>query len=352
VESFAQYPRLPKMLNSKAVLDTLVDGCESGIFVLQLPRPDGSTRTFWREQPEPETLKDPALEALLPEAATLTILQPTLLLPGKLPELWTGETLTLKTLRAYFSGSTIVQVQRDGYTEPMAIPQTAAGVLDYAVQNLVQQGLLWLLHGNTSLWREEVPEGALADDVELRSSPILLSFTDVLPTNLADAWSSGEVTTALDILEALSEKAGVRLPWALVQEALKGAFTAGALQRSPDSGQWPCDLAGASAVKVQLPQGTIPGTGTSSTDSSDVHEQEEVPYPNGRTLVTEAELETNEIQNLEEQLDDLKRAATESGLELKFKVQIKLTGESRPSEDAISKLNGLLKEVSDQFGLK
>jgi hypothetical protein len=55
---------------------------------------------------------------------------------------------------------------------------------------------------------------------------------------------------------------------------------------------------------------------------------------------------------LEEQLDDLQRAATESGLELKFKVQIKLTGESRPSEDAISKLNGLLKEVSDQFGLK
>lgn len=340
------------MLNSKAVLDTLIDGCKSGIFVLQLPRPDGSTRTFWRDQPESEVLKDAALEAVLPEKATLGNLLPTLLLPGELPELWQSDTLTLKALREYFSGSTIVQVQKNGYAEPMPIPQTAAGVLDYAVQNLVQQGRLWLLHGNTSLWREEVPEGALADDVELRSSPTPLSFTDVLPTNLASAWSSGEVTTALNILEALSEKAGVRLPWALVRDALKGAFSAGVLQRSTDSGQWPCDLAGASAVKVQLPQGTTPGTGTSSTDSSGAHEQEEVTYPNGRTLVTEAELETNEIQNLEEQLDDLQRTATESGLELKFKVQIKLTGEARPSDDAIAKLNELLKEVSQDFDLK
>ncbi|MFM7448332.1 MAG: DUF499 domain-containing protein [Leptolyngbyaceae cyanobacterium] len=129
VESFAQYPRLPKMLNSKAVLDTLVDGCKSGIFVLQLPRPDGSTRTFWREQPESEVLKDAALEAVLPEKATLGTLLPTLLLPGELPELWQGDTLTLKALREYFSGSTIVQVQKEGYAEPMSIPKPLNGLI-------------------------------------------------------------------------------------------------------------------------------------------------------------------------------------------------------------------------------
>jgi hypothetical protein len=352
VESFAQYPRLPKMLNSKAVLDTLVDGCQTGIFVLQLLRPDGSTRTFWREQPASEVLKDPALEAVLPEAATLTNLLPPLLQPGELPELWQEDTLTLKALRDYFSGSTVVQIQKQGYAEPMVIPKVAAGVIDDAVRNLVQQGRLWLLHGNTSLWREEVPEGALTDDAELRSSPTPFSFTDVLSPNLPNAWSNGDVTTALNLLDALSVKAGVRLPWALVQDALKGAFNAGVLQRSPDSGQWPCDLAGASAVKIQVTQGKPPESVTSSLDSPSFSEQKNATYNNGRTLVTEAELETNEIQNLEEQLDDLQRAATESGLELKFKVRIELIGESRPSEEAIAKLNELLKEVSNGFELK
>ncbi|MBD2060301.1 hypothetical protein H6F88_30625 [Oculatella sp. FACHB-28] len=61
---------------------------------------------------------------------------------------------------------------------------------------------------------------------------------------------------------------------------------------------------------------------------------------------------TNEIQNLEEQLDDLQRAATESELELEFKVRIELTGESRPSEEALTKLNELLKELSKDFDLK
>jgi hypothetical protein len=272
--------------------------------------------------------------------------------PGELPELWQEDTLTLKALRDYFSGSTVVQIQKQGYAEPMVIPKVAAGVIDDAVRNLVQQGRLWLLHGNTSLWREEVPEGALTDDAELRSSPTPFSFTDVLSPNLPNAWSNGDVTTALNLLDALSVKAGVRLPWALVQDALKGAFNAGVLQRSPDSGQWPCDLAGASAVKIQVTQGKPPESVTSSLDSPSFSEQKNATYNNGRTLVTEAELETNEIQNLEEQLDDLQRAATESGLELKFKVRIELIGESRPSEEAIAKLNELLKEVSNGFELK
>ena len=38
---FAQYPHLPKMLKSDTIVETLVDGCEQGAFVLRLTRPDG-----------------------------------------------------------------------------------------------------------------------------------------------------------------------------------------------------------------------------------------------------------------------------------------------------------------------
>jgi len=350
VEAFAQYPRLPKMLNSKAVLDTLVDGCEAGIFVLQLPRPDGSVRTYWHEKPAPEVLKDPSLEAVLPESATLTTLMPSLLLPEALPELWQADTLSLKALRAYFSGSTVVQVQKNGYAEPMAIPGVADGVVDFAVQNLVQQGQLWLLHGNTSLLRESVPEGALVDEAELRSPPAPITFTDLLPTNLPNAWSAGETTTALDILNGLSETNGVRLPWAIVQGALNGAFSAGVLQRTPDSGQWPCDLAGASAVKVQLPQGQQPGTVTPPV-SPGPHEPEPGGFNEGRTVATEADLETGEIQNLADEVSELVKIAAESGLNLTFRVKVEVSGESRPSEETIAQLQALLKEVSEKFTL-
>nr|WP_253188471.1 translation elongation factor Ts [Leptolyngbya sp. 'hensonii'] len=84
----------------------------------------------------------------------------------------------------------------------------------------------------------------------------------------------------------------------------------------------------------------------------DLPDQPTVSDSDSHTLATEAELETSEMQNLEEQLDDLQKAAIASGLQLKFKVRIELVGESRPSDDAIVKLNELLKEVSQNFDLK
>ena len=57
VNAFAQRPQLPKMLNRKAILDTIVDGCVNGAFVLKLTRPDKSVRTFWRQTPDEVAIK-------------------------------------------------------------------------------------------------------------------------------------------------------------------------------------------------------------------------------------------------------------------------------------------------------
>ena len=102
VGAFAQFPHLPKMLNAGAILETLVSGCVDGLFVLRLMRPDRSLRTFWRESPDETALKDPGLEVVLPEAAELASLAPSLLVPTALPNLWPGPEVTVETLRAYF----------------------------------------------------------------------------------------------------------------------------------------------------------------------------------------------------------------------------------------------------------
>jgi hypothetical protein len=81
VGAFTSDPRLPKMLNRAAIADTLVEGCREGALVLRLRRPDGTFQTYWRQAPDSIILDDPALEAVLPEAADLATIAPSLLIP-------------------------------------------------------------------------------------------------------------------------------------------------------------------------------------------------------------------------------------------------------------------------------
>ncbi len=194
--AFAQFPPLPKMLNRKAILDTLVGGCVEGMFVLRLTRADRSVKTFWREMPDDIALKDPSLEVILPEAATLAALSPRLLAPGVLPGLWQTSELMLKNVREYFAGGHVVHIPREGYEEPVTIPQAEGEVI-------------------------------------------------------AAAWSNG-TTTALAVSTALAKKVGKTLPWVTIREALNGALRARLLERTPASGPWPCDYVGAQAVQLQL----------------------------------------------------------------------------------------------------
>src|SRR5713226_5821892 len=117
------------MLSRKAIQDTLLDGCREGLFVFRISRPDNTYRTFWREVPDEVALRDPALEVVLPEAAQLASLSPSLLVPGVLPELWQTNELSVKDVYDYFSGR-FVRVQREGYEETITIPRAGRGVVD------------------------------------------------------------------------------------------------------------------------------------------------------------------------------------------------------------------------------
>lgn len=329
VTAFAQYPHLPKMLNRQAILDTLVQGCLQGMFVLRQPRPDRTFRTFWHQTPDDISLKDPALEVVLPEAAELTELTPEIISPDHLPGLWQPTELTIGGLYAYFAGDHVVQVKKDGYEEPVAIPKAASATIDTAIHEAVKNGLIWLVFGSASIYTDEIPVGLLSPEAILLPPPTRLAIMDVLPERLPDAWMS-ETTSALAITTVLSSKYGKPLPWKLVQTALDGAFQAHYLERTVDSKPWPCDYGDAQWIKVRIPEDVpLPPQPGDHPETSDRRS-------------AEAEMQPGQLQDLAEIMGDLLSAAGEHDLKFNLRVEV----DKNVPEDILEKINKLLAEVN------
>ncbi len=337
VGAFALSPQLPKMLNRRAILDTLVQGCKEGQFVLRVVRPDRSVRTFWRQEPDEAALKDPSLEVVLPEAAELAEVSGELLAPGRLPSLWNAGSVSFGDICNYFSGGFVVKIDKGGYEEPVTVPKASRDALAGALAEAVKQGKLWLTSGQASILSEDIPAGLLTDDARLQSPPPPIPATDLTPANMPDVRTDG-ATTALAVAIALSKKAGINLPWATVRDAIDGAIRARLIELALDSAPWPCDLAGAQNVKLRVAAGA--------------KRPDDVPFklrPN--VLVTEADLRPSEIQDLAEQLPELRKAARAA--DLKFHLRVELDcGAMLPGEDAVAALNRLLSKISKDLCLK
>src|SRR5204863_4310093 len=117
--------------------------------------------------------------------------------------LWKGEETAVQAVLDYFNGTTVVQVQRDGYMEPIAIPKTGAEVINKAITTAVEAGALWLVSGPASVLAETIPAGILTPKALLRQPPAMIAAAEILPENLSDAWLE-EQATALSIATALS----------------------------------------------------------------------------------------------------------------------------------------------------
>lgn len=335
VGAFAQFPHLPKMLNRQAIVDTVVLGCREGSFVLRATRPDRTVRTLWRQDPDEADLKDAGLEIALPEAATLSELSPALLVPGALPELWAGSELVVKDLRAYFSGERVAKLKKNGYEEPVRIPKTEAAVVDTAVKEAVRSGRLWLTAGPASILAEEIPAGVLADNAVLQAPPEPIGIYDVVPERTPEAWE-GQVTTAMGIGLALSQRRGKALPWATVRDAIDGALRTGLIERTVDSGPWPCDYAGAGSVRLRL----RPASETPLPP----------PPPPPGLLSAEADLTPSQVQDLADVIGAVATAA--AGHRLTICVRIEIGGEKPPPQDVLEKVNKLLRGVSKDLGIE
>lgn len=338
VGAFAELTHLPKMLNRRAIEDTVVQGCRDGMFVLRATRPDRSVRTFWRQDVSTSDLDDAGLEVVLPQAAELSEVAPRLLERGVLAGLWPeSDTLSYENLISFFGGGRVVQVPKVGYAEPVTIPKVASSVLEEAVRAGVNAGRIWITAGPASLWKEDVPAGIVTLGAILRPTPAPINATELTPESLPAAWVEGESTSALTIATVLSQARGVTLPWPLIRDAIDGALRSGYLELAPGVTGWPVEAPAAKSVILRQKQ-------RSSTSAAGAVQ----PIRPSNSLVTEATLKPNELQDLADQIAQIQTATV--GYDLRFHMRIELAGESIPAE-VIQKLNALLQEVTSHFRL-
>jgi len=340
--AFAQLPHLPKMLKSQAIVETLVEGCVQGTFVLKLTRPDRTFRTWWRTRPDDAALNDPAMELVLPEAAELAEIAGDLLAPGMLPDLWTGDEITVQAVMDYFSGKKVVQVDRGGFTEPVPVPKASAEVVAAAVNNAVEAGKVWLLSGPASLLAEPIPTGVLSPAATLRVPPTPISAASILPENLPAAWQNG-ATTAMAIATTLSQQAGRTLPWKTVRDVITGALSARFIALAEDSAAWPCELSAANAVKIKGAPAETGGAGGGTAGGTGGGAKAGV-----RTAA--ADFEPSQIQDLSDLIPALLEIKAKAKIGMKFHVRLEIgDGSTPPGEDVVNDINTLLKELGDEF---
>jgi len=334
--AFAQLPHLPKMLKAEAILDTLVDGCQQGTFVLKLTRPDGSSRTWWYSKPDDNAMADPALELVLPEAAELGEIAAELLAPERLSELWPGDEITAQAVADYFNGSNVVQVEKDGYKEPLQIPKAGQEVVDEAISEAVAAGVVWLRSGPASVLGEPIPAGVLAPAARLRKPPAMIAAAEILPENLPGAWQDDE-TNALSIATALSQKGGETLPWKTVKDVIGATLQGRFVEMIDGSGQWPCEFHAAQSIKIKVSSGGGGGAGG----------------PGGsppKVLVASAELEPSEIQDLGDAMPKLLEIKAKTNVPVKFHVRVELgDGDDLPPQEVADEINELLDGLKDGF---
>ena len=309
IRAFARNPRLPKFIKANIVADTIAQGIKRGLFVGDLSRPDGSRRTWWREEPPQEVMQDDQLQVVLPEKAALAELPGRLLAPGDdaLPGLWESGGPTLGNVIAYFRGGHTVTVSREGYDEVEAIPQCGEALVRKATGAAVEEGLVWLTNGPTSLWSEPVPEDVLSDSARLRARPERIPASALMDDVLPGAWQDGS-TNGADLVRALSHVRGEAMPWGVVRESIATSVDSRWL-RTSDGDAEILHRAYRDAGRLVLerpPQDPGPGP---------------APSPATPSAPT-TDIEGHQIQDLAELLPDLLEAS--AGYQLKFRVRIVL----------------------------
>jgi hypothetical protein len=334
------------MLKSQAIVETLVEGCVQGTFVLRLPRPDRTYRTWWRARPDSASLNDSAMELVLPQAAELTDIDGDLLAPNMLPGLWNSEEINVQHVMDYFNGSKVVQVDRGEFQEPVPVPKATAAAIDAAITHAVASGKIWLLSGPASLLAESIPAGVLSAAAILRSPPSMISAAAILPETLPDAWKENK-TNGLAIAAALSQQSGRTLPWKTVRDAIGGAAQARFIALAEDSGPWPCDFAAASTAKFKLTEADATGGKPPSTGVGTV------VAANPKLVVAETELEPSAIQDLSDIIPQLLAIKMQANAPLVFRLHVEFgNGIERPAQEHIDKLNEQLEGVKEGFKLK
>ena len=245
-QMFASLSRLPRLLNRQVFIDTLRRGVTEGRVVLRAVRPDGSQQTHWREAPTAdEDLWQKELEIVPIEHAELHNLNPELLAPDRLPELWQGDSVstTIGAIREFFNGDDVPKLASDE-------------ILLDAIRSAVQNGLLMARRQSKAYLKESIPDTEITDDLELLPPLEPISGSELSHNNLPDAWEN-ETSSVGKIMRTLAVFKGLPIPWSLIVDAVNDAQDKRFFEFIDGSPPWPCAAEEADKVGLKVSQATV-----------------------------------------------------------------------------------------------
>lgn len=388
MQAFSQFPRLPRLLRSSSLYETLRRGVQSGLLVLRLPRADGSARAWWRIPPDEDTMMRPELELLASKDAILENLDSDLLKPNQLDDLWVGTPqpkTTLARLYAYFDGKRAPRLQ-------------SSKVIQEVVLQAIGKGLLMAQVDGAAFYREPAPDSILKDTLELLPPPAPVHGADLLKQSLPDAWAGSPVSLKT-LARSLEVKSGHSIPWGMLAGAVAEALNLHLLEIDPAGGAWPCSPVLSDQVLLKMPDKidltaetiakALVYTGSNTPSLRAIKEALETQFFGGKqipldvftakaqeaisggmldsldqwqsgnplairvktpskTLFAEAQLNPAALQEFAETIEKFNALAPE--LSFTFRVSISAEGKA-PDEETIRRLNELLGKVKSGWKL-
>lgn len=381
---FASLPRLPKLLSRQVFVDTLRRGVKEGRIVLRDVRPNGSQHTYWRESASDEDLSKKGLEIVPVEHAELHNLDPELLRPGALPELWQHAEfpIPVSVVREFFD--------RD------EVPQLASALVLYeAVAEAIVAGVVMGRSRSHDYFREDVIGDEIDGDWELLPPPAPIRGSEITPRALSKAWEE-ETPTVGKVWSELARQRGAKPPWTLIKDAVNQGVDAGLFEVT--TANWPCSPHEADSVGLRESDEpvrleprevaeAIPDTSgfvTLAYIKETLESEKGAPISDGifrgavndalnRKLIvsegpavddyyetrvrqpdwvghSESRLTEAEVQDLAERIGSLSEIAPE--LEFEFRLVVTAEGD-RPSDEVLKELDEVLGGVRDslRFGL-
>ncbi len=322
-QQFGRDQRLPKLLSGKTVLNTIEDAVRRGVLAVRCPRSDGSEQWFWRSGIDVADWGKNA-EAWLPGQATLNALSSAAVLPNALTGLWpkNGDGVKLSDLFTWFDGNHFYEEEtQPGYPpESRPIPKVDYNIVKKAVSKAIQDGGLWLVYGNDSVFQEPPNPLDLDPDAILYRPPAPLAAIDLLPSTLPEAWTkeTEPKTTVSALYLGLKEKHGKAWPPKPFVDSLNAALGQGFMHRAD----------GSSPVSSLQHDG---GVGL-IIRSEAPKPPETAPTVAGRRASSLAVLSIAEIQNLADQIPALTKPLAGQDPQIEVRITIKSKGDGDLSD--------------------
>ena len=232
-------------------LDTLRRGVAEGKIVFRDVRGDGSQNTYWRRAPDDELLWQRGAEIVPVEHAELHRLEPELLRPNAIPELWQPDEFPLKVseILEYFNGEDAPKLASDE-------------ILFGAVKSTIEARFVMGRHGGEDNFGEDVAHLTINAEWELLPSPAPIRGSETHAHTLPEAWEDGTSTVGR-VRDALAKQRGAKPPWVLIKDAVDQGKSAGLFEITTDNpAWWSCTADQADRVGLRVsekPIGLEPG---------------------------------------------------------------------------------------------